>query len=74
VPLTVGDPVRCKTLSDALMDRFHIYVQPINYPTVPRGEECLRLTPSPIHSDTEMDYLIDALLELWGEMGLKRAA
>jgi len=74
VPLTVGDPVRCKGLTDALMDRFNIYVQPINYPTVQRGEECLRLTPSPIHSEAEMDYLIDALIELWGEMGLQRAA
>jgi 5-aminolevulinate synthase len=74
VPLTVGDPVRCKALTDALMDRFNIYVQPINYPTVPRGEECLRLTPSPIHSNAEMDYLINALIELWSEMGLKRAA
>ncbi len=74
VPLTVGDPVRCKALTDALMERFGIYVQPINYPTVPRGEECLRLTPSPIHSDAEMDYLIDALNTLWGEMDLRRAA
>jgi len=74
VPVTVGDPVRCKALTDALMDRFNIYVQPINYPTVPRGEECLRLTPSPIHSDAEMDYLIDALKQLWGEMDLRRAA
>ncbi|MHA1164596.1 MAG: 5-aminolevulinate synthase [Alphaproteobacteria bacterium] len=74
VPVTVGDPVRCKALTDALMDRFNIYVQPINYPTVPRGEECLRLTPSPIHSDADMDYLIDALKQLWGEMDLRRAA
>ncbi len=74
VPVTVGDPVRCKALTDALMDRFNIYVQPINYPTVPRGEECLRLTPSPIHSDEDMDYLIDALKQLWGEMDLRRAA
>ena len=74
VPVTVGDPVRCKALTDALMDRFNIYVQPINYPTVPRGEECLRLTPSPIHSDADMDYLIDALKKLWGEMELRSAA
>ena len=74
VPVTVGDPVRCKALTDALMARYGIYVQPINYPTVPRGEECLRLTPSPIHSDEEMDYLIDALNTLWGEMDLARAA
>ncbi len=74
VPVTVGDPVLCKALTDALMARYGIYVQPINYPTVPRGEECLRLTPSPIHSDEEMDYLIDALNTLWGEMDLARAA
>ncbi|GBE43301.1 5-aminolevulinate synthase [bacterium BMS3Bbin10] len=66
--------MRCKALTDALMARYGIYVQPINYPTVPRGEECLRLTPSPIHSDEEMDYLIDALNTLWGEMDLARAA
>jgi len=74
VPLTVGDPVLCKALTDALMARYGIYVQPINYPTVPRGEECLRLTPSPIHTDEEMDYLLEALKQLWGEMDLKRAA
>jgi len=74
VPVMVGDPVRCKALTDALMERFNIYVQPINYPTVPRGSERIRLTPSPNHSDSDMDYLIDALNHLWGEMGLRRAA
>ena len=70
----VGDPVLCKSLTDALMDRFSIYVQPINYPTVPRGTERIRLTPGPMHSDADMDHLIDALNVLWGEMGLRRAA
>lgn len=74
VPVMVGDPVMCKDLTDALMDRFSIYVQPINYPTVSRGTERIRLTPGPIHTDADMDHLIDALSTLWGEMGLRRAA
>ncbi len=74
VPVMVGDPVLCKSLTDALMERFNIYVQPINYPTVPRGTERIRLTPSPIHTDEDMDHLIDALNQLWGEMDLRRAA
>ena len=74
VPVMVRDPVRCKQLTDALMDRFGIYVQPINYPTVPRGTERIRLTPSPLHSDEDMDHLIEALNALWGEMDLQRAA
>lgn len=67
VPVLVSDPVRCKALSDVLMDRFGIYVQPINYPTVPRGTERLRLTPSPQHSDGDMDKLVAALTMLWSE-------
>lgn len=74
VPVMVGDPVLCKSLTDALMDRFSIYVQPINYPTVARGEERIRLTPGPMHTDADMDHLINALNTLWGEMGLRRAA
>jgi 5-aminolevulinate synthase len=74
VPVLVGDPVVCKALTDALIDRFNIYVQPINYPTVPRGTERLRLTPGPLHTDADMDHLIDALNQLWGEMDLRRAA
>ncbi len=74
VPVMVGDPVLCKNLTDALMERFNIYVQPINYPTVPRGSERIRLTPSPVHTDADMDHLIDALNQLWGEMDLRRAA
>jgi 5-aminolevulinate synthase len=69
VPLLVGDPVLCKRMTDALLERFGIYVQPINYPTVPRGSERLRLTPSPQHSDTDIDRLVSALRQLWSEMG-----
>ncbi len=69
VPLLVGDPVLCKRLTDALLDRFGIYVQPINYPTVPRGTERLRLTPNPQHSDGDIDRLLSALCLLWSEMG-----
>ncbi len=65
VPVTVGDPVHCKAVTDALLDLYAIYVQPINYPTVPRGTECIRLTPSPVHTDQQMDHLVTALTELW---------
>ena len=65
VPVMVGDPVHCKAVTDTLMQRYRIYVQPINYPTVPRGTERMRFTPSPVHTDAEMDYLIAALEELW---------
>ena len=70
VPLLVGDPVLTKRVTDALLERFAIYVQPINYPTVPRGAERLRITPQPQHSDPDMDRLVQSLLTLWTEFGL----
>jgi 5-aminolevulinate synthase len=65
VPVMVGDPVHCKALTDALLDRHGIYVQPINYPTVAKGGERIRLTPSPQHTDAQMDALVAALGSLW---------
>ena len=65
VPVMVGDPVHCKAVTDTLLTHYRIYVQPINYPTVPRGTERMRFTPSPVHTDTEIAYLIAALKELW---------
>ncbi len=74
VPVPVGEPRLCKQASDTLMDRYGIYVQPINYPTVPRGTERLRFTPTPLHSDADMDFLVSALREVWNSLSLKRAA
>ena len=74
VPVMVGDPVLCKQISDRLLDEFSIYVQPINYPTVARGTERLRITPSPMHSDADIEHLVDALGMIWSELSLRRAA
>jgi 5-aminolevulinate synthase len=74
VPVVIGDPVRCKALTDALLDEFSIYVQPINYPTVPRGAERIRLTPGPFHGPAEIAELAAALEMLWLRFSLPRAA
>ncbi|SEW19720.1 5-aminolevulinate synthase [Cognatiyoonia koreensis] len=72
IPVMVGDPVKCKYLSDVLMADHGIYIQPINYPTVPKGTERLRITPSPVHSAEDIDNLISALETLWAKCQLAR--
>ncbi|MBM3517816.1 MAG: 5-aminolevulinate synthase [Alphaproteobacteria bacterium] len=74
VPVLVGDAARCKAVSDALLEEHAIYVQPINYPTVQRGSERLRFTPSPLHSDEMIDELVYALDRVWRQMDLPRLA
>ena len=74
IPVMVGDAKKCKMISDWLMDNHGIYVQPINYPTVPVGTERLRITPSPVHNDGDIDRLINALSEIWSQCELARLA
>ncbi len=73
VPVLVGDAKKCKFISDLLLNNYNIYVQPINYPTVPEGTERLRITPSPLHNEAEIDHLVSALSELWSQCALARA-
>ena len=73
VPVHVGDPVHCKKISDMLLEEFGIYVQPINFPTVPRGTERLRFTPSPVHDPKEIDRVVRAMDQLWSHCALNRA-
>lgn len=72
IPVMVGDPVKCKFISDKLLAEYGIYIQPINHPTVPKGTERLRITPSPVHSQTDIDHLVDALEALWAQCQLAR--
>ena len=74
IPVMVGDPVKCKFISDTLMDEFGIYIQPINYPTVPKGTERLRITPSPVHSPEDVERLVTALGVLWTRCQLSRVS
>jgi 5-aminolevulinate synthase len=73
VPVIVGDAAKCKWISDLLLDHSGIYVQPINYPTVPKKTERLRITPTPFHTDADIDHLVDALHQLWSRCALARA-
>jgi 5-aminolevulinate synthase len=74
VPVMVGDPVLCKRNCDELLETDGIYIQPINYPTVTKGTERLRITPSPLHSDEDIDHLVSALSRIWSTLGLQKAA
>ena len=72
VPVMIKDPIKCKMISDILMENYGIYVQPINYPTVPKGTERLRITPSPVHSFSDIDFLVNAMNDLWSQCALSR--
>ncbi len=73
IPVMIKDPVKCRMLSDILMRDYGIYVQPINYPTVPKGTERLRFTPSPLHTDADLDHLVEALTILWKQCAIAHA-
>ena len=72
VPILVGNPELCKKASDLLLKEYKIYVQPINYPTVPRGTERLRVTPTPLHNTSMIDYFVDSIGKVWSNLDLGR--
>jgi 5-aminolevulinate synthase len=74
IPILVGDPILTKKVTDQLLDEFNIYVQPINYPTVPKGTERLRITASPYHKIEDIDHLVSSLDNIWRDMKIARAA
>jgi len=73
IPVMIKDPVKCRMIADILMRDWGIYVQPINYPTVPKGTERLRFTPGPLHSDADIDHLVAALTTLWKQCAIAHA-
>ncbi len=73
IPVMIGDPTKCRMISEILMRDWGIYVQPINYPTVPKGTERLRITPTPFHSDADIDHLANALTALWSRCAISHA-
>ena len=73
IPVMIKDPVKCRQLADILMRDYGIYVQPINYPTVPKGTERLRFTPGPLHTDADIDHLVEALTVLWKQCAIAHA-
>jgi 5-aminolevulinate synthase len=73
IPVMIKDPVKCRMIADYLMEQYGIYVQPINYPTVPKGTERLRFTPSPLHSTDDIELLVMALKELWKQCAISHA-
>ena len=73
IPVMIGDPVKCRQISDILMNQHGIYVQPINYPTVPKGTERLRITPGPLHSDADIEHLVASLKRLWSQCAIAHA-
>ena len=74
VPVMVGDPVQCKNISDLLLDRYDVYVQPVNYPTVRRGTKRLRITPSPFHTDADIEHLVNSLATIWPQLANCRSS